>query len=157
MENNNKKHHGHGHEHHGHSHGEHGHSDYGTAKHSNNNKHHHKTHSINHSNSSNPSATTLLLNHYKEDAKTVERRKYEKARRQLLCASTFCFLFMLVEAAGGFYVGSLAIMSDAAHLLADCAGFAMALMGLYVAQRPTNLKYTYGYQRAEILGAISSK
>ena len=156
MENNNKKHHGHGHEHHGHSHGEHGHSDYGTAKHSNNNKHHHKTHSINHSNSSNPSATTLLLNHYKEDAKTVERRKYEKARRQLLCASTFCFLFMLVEAAGGFYVGSLAIMSDAAHLLADCAGFAMALMGLYVAQRPTNLKYTYGYQRAEILGAIFS-
>ena len=49
--------------------------------------------------------------------------RYQKARRQLLCASFFCFIFMLVEAAGGFYIGSLAIMSDAAHLLADCAGF----------------------------------
>ena len=82
--------------------------------------------------------------------------RYQKARRQLLCASFFCFIFMLVEAAGGFYIGSLAIMSDAAHLLADCAGFAIALVGLYVAQKPTTLKYTYGYQRAEIIGAVMS-
>jgi len=81
---------------------------------------------------------------------------YRRARRQLLCASSFCFLFMVLEALGGWYVSSLAIMSDAAHLLADCAGFAMSLVGLYVAQKPTTLKYTYGYQRAEIIGAIMS-
>jgi solute carrier family 30 (zinc transporter), member 2 len=101
-------------------------------------------------------ARTGLLSQYKDNVETVERKEYHKARRQLLCASFFCFLFMLIEAAGGIYVGSLAIMSDAAHLLADCAGFAMALTGLYVAQKPTNLRYTYGYQRAEIIGAILS-
>ncbi len=63
---------------------------------------------------------------------------------------------MVLEAVGGWYVGSLAVMSDAAHLLVDCAGFAMNLVGLYVAQRPKTLKYTYGYQRAEIVGAIMS-
>ena len=85
-----------------------------------------------------------------------EQEAYQHARRQLLCASCCCFLFMVLEAVGGWYVGSLAVMSDAAHLLVDCAGFAMNLVGLYVAQRPKTLKYTYGYQRAEIVGAIMS-
>ena len=91
------------------------------------------------------------------EATVLRKTKFDTRRRGAsYCVHHFCFIFMLVEAAGGFYIGSLAIMSDAAHLLADCAGFAIALVGLHVAQKPTTLKYTYGYQRAEIIGAVMS-
>lgn len=131
----------HGHQHHGHQHHEHSHS--------------HSV-AVNQHEDHGTSPSTSLLSSGRVSKVAEDKLRYQKARSQLLCASFFCFTFMLVEAAGGFYVGSLAIMSDAAHLLADCAGFAIALVGLYVAQRPTTLKYTYGYQRAEIIGAVLS-
>lgn len=68
----------------------------------------------------------------------------------------FCFVFMIIELIGGYVAGSLAIMTDAAHLLSDLSGFVISMLSLYIALRPANAKLSYGYHRAEILGALVS-
>jgi cation diffusion facilitator family transporter len=47
-------------------------------------------------------------------------------------------------------------MTDAAHLLSDLSGFLISMVSLYIALRPANFKLTYGYHRAEVIGALSS-
>ena len=44
------------------------------------------------------------------------------AKRKLLIGTTLCFLFMIAEIAGGLVAHSLAVMTDAAHMLSDVAG-----------------------------------
>jgi cobalt-zinc-cadmium efflux system protein len=60
---------------------------------------------------------------------------------------------MLAEAVGGWVSGSLALLSDAAHMLTDAGALGLALVAAYLATRPANLKRTYGYRRAEVLAA----
>jgi cobalt-zinc-cadmium efflux system protein len=62
--------------------------------------------------------------------------------------------FLLVEAAVGFLTGSLVLIADAGHTLTDVAGLALSLGAIWMAQRPANERKTYGYYRAEILGAL---
>jgi zinc transporter 2 len=79
-----------------------------------------------------------------------------KARRQLLAAGALCFLFMIGEVVGGYYAGSLAIMTDAAHLLSDLASFLISLYAIYLAEAPPSAKATWGYHRFEVIGALGS-
>lgn len=79
-----------------------------------------------------------------------------KIIRKLMKVSLFCFTFMTIEFIGGWIAGSLAIMTDAAHLLSDMSGFIISMFSLYIALRPANFKLTYGYHRAEVIGALSS-
>ena len=51
---------------------------------------------------------------------------------------------------------SLAIMTDASHMLSDFASFCISLFALWVAQRPATQKMSFGYYRAEVMGAICS-
>ena len=60
---------------------------------------------------------------------------------------------MGVEALGAWISGSLALLADAGHLLTDAAGLGLALFASVLAGRPANETRTWGYQRAEILGA----
>merc|ERR1712032_382202 len=68
----------------------------------------------------------------------------------------FCSIFMVIEFFGGWYAGSLAIMTDAAHLLSDLSGFLISMASLWIALRPADRTLTYGYHRAEVIGALSS-
>jgi zinc transporter 2 len=68
----------------------------------------------------------------------------------------FCSIFMVIEFFGGWIAGSLAIMTDAAHLLSDLSGFLISMVSLYIALRPADRTLTYGYSRAEVIGALSS-
>lgn len=68
----------------------------------------------------------------------------------------FCSIFMMIEFIGGWIAGSLAIMTDAAHLLSDLSGFLISMISLYIALRPADKRLTYGYHRAEVIGALSS-
>lgn len=68
----------------------------------------------------------------------------------------FCSIFMFIEFFGGWIAGSLAIMTDAAHLLSDLSGFLISMVSLYIALRPADKTLTYGYHRAEVIGALSS-
>ena len=65
-------------------------------------------------------------------------------------------VFLLIEATGGYFASSLAVLSDAAHLLSDIAGFALALVALIAAKTPSCKHYNYGLARAEVFGALAS-
>ncbi|XP_012943706.1 zinc transporter 2 [Aplysia californica] len=80
----------------------------------------------------------------------------KKARTKLILASVLCLLFMSGEMVGGLLAHSLAIISDAAHLLTDFASFMISLVALYLANRPATKKLSFGWYRAEILGAFTS-
>lgn len=60
---------------------------------------------------------------------------------------------MVVEAAGGLLSGSLALVSDAGHMLTDTGALGLALVAALLASRPADDRRTYGYRRAEVLGA----
>jgi cobalt-zinc-cadmium efflux system protein len=62
--------------------------------------------------------------------------------------------FMVVELVSALVTGSLALLADAGHMLADAAGLALALFAIWVAARPPTPAKTYGYYRAEILAAL---
>lgn len=62
--------------------------------------------------------------------------------------------FMVVEAVGGLLTGSLALLADAAHMLTDAGGLALALIAIRFAERPATPQKTYGYVRLEILAAL---
>jgi zinc transporter 2 len=64
--------------------------------------------------------------------------------------------FMVVEAVGGFWAHSIAIWTDAAHLLSDVSGFAVALVAARIAARAAEGDHTFGYHRIEVLGALAS-
>jgi len=62
-------------------------------------------------------------------------------------------LFLVVEVAGALAFNSLALFADAAHMLADVAALTIALAAQRLALRPNTVRHTYGYQRAEVIGA----
>ena len=64
--------------------------------------------------------------------------------------------FMIIEIIGGFLANSLAIFSDAAHLLTDIAGFGISLLAVIASKRPGCKDFTYGLVRAEVFGALAS-
>ncbi|XP_054573569.1 proton-coupled zinc antiporter SLC30A2-like [Eptesicus fuscus] len=82
--------------------------------------------------------------------------KKEQARRQLCVASAICLVFMIGEVVGGYLAQSLAIMTDAAHLLTDAASMLTSLFSLWMSSRPATKTMNFGWQRAEILGALLS-
>jgi len=63
---------------------------------------------------------------------------------------------MMAEVIGGLVTGSLALLADAAHMLTDAGGLALALFAIYFAQKPATPQSTYGYLRTEILSAMAN-
>ncbi|KAK1929222.1 putative zinc transporter protein [Phytophthora citrophthora] len=80
----------------------------------------------------------------------------KRAQRKLQLACVCSLLFMCAEIVGGFLAGSLAIMTDAAHLLSDVAGFCISLFAIWVSTLPASNRLSFGFQRAEVIGAITS-
>ena len=62
-------------------------------------------------------------------------------------------LFLVAEVVGGIITGSLALLSDAAHMFTDTAALAIALAAVRLGKRPADHLRTYGYQRFEIIAA----
>ncbi|RKP06015.1 cation efflux protein, partial [Thamnocephalis sphaerospora] len=77
-------------------------------------------------------------------------------KRRLSRVMILCSVFFLVELVGGMLAGSLALMSDAFHLLSDIAGFGISLLAIHIAQRPPSKRYSFGYHRAEVVGVLFS-
>ena len=73
--------------------------------------------------------------------------------RALRWALAFTGGFMLAEVAGSFLTGSLALLSDAAHMFTDTTALAVSLAAIRVARRPADRRRTWGYHRFEILAA----
>lgn len=73
--------------------------------------------------------------------------------RYLAIALALIVGFMLVEVIVAIISGSLALLSDAGHMLTDAAAIAGSLVAIRLAARPTSAKWTFGFKRAEILSA----
>src|ERR1700749_174589 len=80
-------------------------------------------------------------------------RSPDAARRGLAAAAALIVAFMAGEVVAGLVAHSLALLSDAAHMLTDAAAIGLALVTVRVAGRPASGGYTYGLHRLEILSA----
>ncbi|WP_345803046.1 cation diffusion facilitator family transporter [Microbacterium sp. AZCO] len=76
------------------------------------------------------------------------------ARRLLAISLGITALVMVVQIVGSILSGSLALLADAAHMFTDAAALVIALIASSVAARPADDRRTFGYQRAEVLGAL---
>ncbi len=85
-----------------------------------------------------------------------DRAASRLACRQLALACLLCFLFVVGELLGGYYSGSLAIMADAAHMFSDFASFGVSLFVIWLSGRKPKKTMTYGFYRAEALGALAT-
>jgi cobalt-zinc-cadmium efflux system protein len=74
-------------------------------------------------------------------------------RRWLTVALLLIVSFMVVEVVVGLIASSLALLSDAAHMLTDAAAIALALVASALAARPPTRRFSFGLGRAEILAA----
>jgi cobalt-zinc-cadmium efflux system protein len=77
-------------------------------------------------------------------------------RRYLLSALCLLVLFMLGEVVVAFAAGSLALLSDAGHMLSDAGALGAALWAMHLATRPPSHRWTFGLKRAEILSAAAN-
>ncbi|XP_017331780.1 proton-coupled zinc antiporter SLC30A2 [Ictalurus punctatus] len=78
------------------------------------------------------------------------------AQRKLLITCIICLVFMIGELIGGYFAHSLAVMTDAAHLLTDFGSILLSLFSLWISKKPASKSLTYGWHRSEILGGLFS-
>lgn len=69
----------------------------------------------------------------------------------VLCLTAF---YMVAEAAGGWWTGSLALLADAGHMFTDVAALGLALTAVWFSARPATSSKTFGYYRLEIIVAL---
>lgn len=74
-------------------------------------------------------------------------------RRYLWAALVLLSVFLVVEVGLGIRAGSLALLTDAGHMLTDVGALVLALVAMRLAGRPASGRYTFGLKRAEILSA----
>lgn len=124
--------HSHGHDDHGHGHGDDGHGQ-SHSSHGHGDEGHGHSHSVETSKSD-----------YLDDEQRLQRAVF------------WALSFMLVEIIGGLMANSLAVLTDAAHMLSDVGGFIVSLVALQLSRMEATKEYTFGYKQAEVLGALLS-
>lgn len=77
-------------------------------------------------------------------------------KRRLAFTLGLSSLYLFAELAGGLYTGSLALLADAGHMLADVGALALALFAFWLADRPATAARTFGWRRFEILAALAN-
>ncbi|MYN15067.1 cation diffusion facilitator family transporter [Pusillimonas sp. TS35] len=88
--------------------------------------------------------------HGHSHAATVTRAN----ERKVLISFYLIFVFMLVEAVGGWLSGSLALLADAGHMLTDAAALALAYAAFRLGRRGADSKRTFGYLRFEVIAGF---
>ena len=84
------------------------------------------------------------------------KKQQDNAIHKLIWVCVICTIFMTIEIIGGYLANSIAIMSDAAHLLSDLLGFLISIISIYISRKVAKNNMSYGYHRAEIIGALVS-
>ena len=85
---------------------------------------------------------------------THEQSYPQSGKRNLGITLGITIVFFIIEFVGGIITNSLALAADAWHMLNDASALAFALVAAWLAERPIDLKKTYGYHRTEILAAF---
>eukprot|EP00310_Coccolithus_braarudii_P025002 CAMPEP_0183332988 /NCGR_PEP_ID=MMETSP0164_2-20130417/2015_1 /TAXON_ID=221442 /ORGANISM="Coccolithus pelagicus ssp braarudi, Strain PLY182g" /LENGTH=408 /DNA_ID=CAMNT_0025501811 /DNA_START=54 /DNA_END=1281 /DNA_ORIENTATION=+ len=84
------------------------------------------------------------------------RPEMDWKRKRAVLAICACVAVMLVEGTGGMLAGSLALVVDAAHMLADVAGYCVLLIALKASSKQPSKSASFGLHRAEVLGGLGS-
>src|SRR3954467_66165 len=77
-------------------------------------------------------------------------------QRRLLVVLSLTTAYLLAEVVGGLLTGSLALLADAGHMLADVFGLSMSLAAVRMAARPGTPRGPFGVHRGEDLGAVAT-
>ena len=91
--------------------------------------------------------------HKQGDAKHSHSKEVSN-QNLLLIALVLTLGFSGVEAAAAYFAGSLALISDAGHMVTDAAALGLALLAQIIARRPPSPKHSFGFGRAEALAAF---
>jgi cobalt-zinc-cadmium efflux system protein len=78
----------------------------------------------------------------------------EASRKRLWWTLAINLAFLLIEFVGGLLTGSLALLADAGHMLTDVLAMALAIFVAHLATRPATPERTFGFLRAEVIGAF---
>ena len=76
------------------------------------------------------------------------------SRRRLVLVLSLTSVYLIAEALGGWWTGSLTLLADAGHMLTDVAAMTLALVAVWFGSRPATSQKTFGYYRLEILAAL---
>ena len=100
-----------------------------------------------------PASSAHLHAHLEGDARHAH---FIEARSQkaLAAALGLTLLFAVIEAVTGFMSNSLALISDAGHMVTDAAALGLALLAQLIAKRPPSARHSFGFVRAEALAAF---
>jgi cobalt-zinc-cadmium efflux system protein len=74
-----------------------------------------------------------------------------QSKKALWITLTLTLFFTIVEIVGGLLSNSLALLSDSAHMASDVLALGLSMVALYLATRPPNRRFTFGYLRFEII------
>ncbi|XP_041082287.1 zinc transporter 4-like isoform X1 [Polyodon spathula] len=88
--------------------------------------------------------------------KKKEQFKQKKVKKKLAFAAILYFLFMIGELIGGYVANSLAIMTDALHMLTDLIAIVVSLLALWLSAKPPTKRFTFGLHRLEVISAVVS-
>ncbi|CAH9129190.1 unnamed protein product [Cuscuta epithymum] len=91
-----------------------------------------------------------------QEHKVADSRNRSKSTTKLCGLIIFYAAAMVVEIAGGIKANSLAVLTDAGHLLIDIAGICISLLTVWVSGWEVTSEYSYGFHRLEVLGALVS-
>ncbi len=75
------------------------------------------------------------------------------SHKMLLIAIVFILIFAVIEAFGGWWAKSLALLSDAGHMASDAVALGIAAFAAWVSVKPPSQKHSYGLGRAEVIAA----
>ena len=84
------------------------------------------------------------------------RTAADRHRGRLIWALALTASFLVIEVTGALWTGSLALLADAGHMLADVGGLSLSLLAIWFARKPPTPAHTYGYFRMEILAALAN-
>lgn len=81
-------------------------------------------------------------------------RPRDRRKPAFMAALAITLAYAVVELAGGLWSGSLALVSDAGHMFSDALALGLAAVAAWLAQRPAGHSHSYGWARAEVIGAM---
>ena len=93
-------------------------------------------------------------NHHHHHGLTHHSHGLRRSAKLLIGSLLITLGFAFIEAIAGYLSGSLALMSDAGHMLTDSTSLALAAIAAWIANKPITSKMSYGFGRAEVLAAL---
>ena len=84
----------------------------------------------------------------------TDHRHHGSSGAALVWSLVITVLFGVIEALGGWFGGSLALLGDAGHMITDATALGLALLATWIAKRPPSPRHSYGLGRAEVIAAM---